>query len=1441
MFSVRWRYLSVLTASVVSILLSARAYQVDAARAQEDFPACAVNHEPQYYCCETGMRMGDGNIVPMREVYTRLNRPSGGDYGQYYEAGWKKPRQVNFPGDSATPNTPVFRYDDPSSVCRIRRVAARFGGVEEVLQCAGEISGDSSDVQQNQSISGDSQDFNAFWTSPSNPRNNNASFPTGARCRSMMLSDGSVNQTARETCTSRPDRPRFRFTTFTEPLLLLVYIFYGFFVLYIAVWTAFRCGMERHRLASALRPSPNQSMRSGKFVVDHTPILMLTPMLAMRQSEVELRATANTMEQKGYRVSFAGAFLYSLYIVATLVLFPLMLVVILDNNRYFEPPLFDNMDILIIVYMVVWSITACWLTVLVICHRRLANFFRLRESLSCCEFVHMFNPDRQEVLLADHSGVASLVANLERFLFPRAMHGYGETLQVRITPEGLRYVEFQHLRYVYDELYGKFVPGSIPLPDTYAQILEHSEGLTSGEYAKRVSMVGKNKIEIQMPTATKSIVDEVFRFFYVYELMCYYVWYFTGYWYVASVNTVIIVAVIAFNIFVKRQMYASVLRMAKPLRGIAVKRNGIWQTVSSADLVPGDLVRVCEDEDVPCDMVVVQGSTVCDESMLTGESLPIQKFSIPTGSNDMYVAERSGKKHTLFAGSKVLSSGSSRHGEILAMVQATGAHTLHGQLIQSILYPARVRFKYDEHLKAGVGILLIYGVAAGCLAVHYLMTNAGLTNTLFAFVYGMLLLSAVLNPLTPIVVTIGQVLASKRLSKQGVHCLNPQRVGLFGKVRVFAFDKTGTLTKDGLDFRGCVPLIEDQFAAEIHDSTSVEVPSELQFAMASCHAIATLDDKLVGSEVEVKMFQSTHWYFLYSEDMEPVMVSLDGSQQLQVLKRFEFDHDRMSMSVVVRHLGSGRLYVFTKGSYERLDELANPEEEEEEREPSGFARKAESLAKEGCYVLGIGFNDVTHLSSNELNRLLSNRDLAEADTKLLGLLVFQNELKADTSEVIETLKRGDVRVIMVTGDNALTGCYIARQSGMINEGARVFLGDILPTGARGGKAMVWKHIDTELTFTNREMLEMVKYKTQGGVGERESFELELAVTGPGFDYLVKMNEIQPLLFHIRIFSRMTPAGKVSCIVQHMANGAVTGMCGDGGNDCGALRIAHVGVSLSDTEASVVSPFTSQKRTITAVIDMCKEGRCSLATSFASLKFLVMYGLIGSGLRFAMYSNAVFISEWCFVFCDGFVLVGLSYGIAMASPRKMLGKQRPTSSLIGPTTVLSLLGQEVIHVCFLILGMSYLTSQSWYCPFNPQDVDLIETDPLQDTNLSTVIFALIAPQQMIGAVAYSMGSRFRQPVWTNPSLIVYFALLVAFYLYLLVGEPSRVTEMFRIASSTNVVGLPDIPLPIEFRWRLLGIVALNLATVLVFEFAVMLGPVRDFCRKRWHRDALKLKL
>jgi P-type E1-E2 ATPase len=88
------------------------------------------------------------------------------------------------------------------------------------------------------------------------------------------------------------------------------------------------------------------------------------------------------------------------------------------------------------------------------------------------------------------------------------------------------------------------------------------------------------------------------------------------------------------------------------------------------------------------------------------------------------------------------------------------------------------------------------------------------------------------------------------------------------------------------------------------------------------------------------------------------------------------------------------------------------------------------------------------------------------------------------------------------------------------------------------------------------------------------------------------------------------------------------MCGDGGNDCGALKTAHVGISLSDAEASIVAPFTSLDKSIESVVEVLLEGRCSLASALASYKYMIMYGQIETLNQIMNAHFLITFSEFC---------------------------------------------------------------------------------------------------------------------------------------------------------------------------------------------------------------------
>jgi cation-transporting P-type ATPase 13A2 len=77
--------------------------------------------------------------------------------------------------------------------------------------------------------------------------------------------------------------------------------------------------------------------------------------------------------------------------------------------------------------------------------------------------------------------------------------------------------------------------------------------------------------------------------------------------------------------------------------------------------------------------------------------------------------------------------------------------------------------------------------------------------------------------------------------------------------------------------------------------------------------------------------------------------------------------------------------------------------------------------------------------------------------------------------------------------------------------------------------------------------------------------------------------------------------------QH--TGKTVSMCGDGANDCGALKQADIGLSLSQAEASISAPFTSQVANISSMVELIKECRAGLATNFSLFNIMASYSLV----------------------------------------------------------------------------------------------------------------------------------------------------------------------------------------------------------------------------------------
>lgn len=210
----------------------------------------------------------------------------------------------------------------------------------------------------------------------------------------------------------------------------------------------------------------------------------------------------------------------------------------------------------------------------------------------------------------------------------------------------------------------------------------------------------------------------------------------------------------------------------------------------------------------------------------------------------------------------------------------------------------------------------------------------------------------------------------------------------------------------------------------------------------------------------------------------------------------------------------------------------------------------------------------------------------------------------------------------------------------------------------------------------------------------EEGDYVLAVTGYTFETLWKLRNkyeltkkedlkihsetFKKILQNGYIFARMSPDHKTILVECLREEKFTVLMCGDGANDCGALRAADVGVSLSIEEASIAAHFTSNRPDISCLIKILREGKASLTTSIQTFKYMMIYSLIQFiSVTILLILNS-YLSDNQFLASDLFIIFPLAFLIARTGAYEKLTAHQPNGALISLPIIASILLQTLIQ-------------------------------------------------------------------------------------------------------------------------------------------------------------------
>ncbi|KAF8750637.1 Ca-transporting ATPase [Rhizoctonia solani] len=1043
----------------------------------------------------------------------------------------------------------------------------------------------------------------------------------------------------------------------------------------------------------------------------------------------------------------------------------------------------------------------------------------------------------------------------------------------------LSFVDYRYNRFVLDPRSRKFAMLRNWRDRTWPNLSSIAGGLTTGTRDQRTTAFGANEVEIEAKSTSALLIDEVLHPFYVFQIASILLWSLDDYYYYAFCIALISCLSVVTTLVETKKTIAKMREMSRFRCDVGVKVDGEWQTKLSSDLVPGDTISLLSPtlHTVPADILLISGDAIVNESMLTGESVPVSKIPVTEGGVKSYVLG-AGKndadvgpelaKSFLYAGTRVVRVRGSGAGEdAIGIVVRTGFNTTKGALVRSMLFPKPMGFKFYRDSMRFIGVLAIIAVL-GFMASAVQFVKLGLAHLFLHFnnippTYIWLTTrppDRMANnprsrtrphhhcrpPALPATLSIGTAFAISRLRKAGVFCIAPTRVNVGGKVDVVCFDKTGTLTEDGLDVlgvRGIEGSDQRMFGELVQSVHELPLPRgrekiSIVHALTTCHQLKVVDGEVIGDPLDVKMFDFTGWEVeegkvgggsgsggggggasvgageggperpatlvqtivrppgggkFRLEDAMKTGTRHAHFLELGVIRTFEFVSALRRMSVVVKRLKSSSMEIYVKGAPEVMGEICDPE---------SFPGDYEDM----------------------LSYYTKHGEQAESNLKFLGLIVFENKLKPGTAPAIQTLRDAHLVCRMVTGDNPRTAVSVARECGLISQSAHVFYAVFSEGNAQTAQSKLhWSSVDDATLTLDDYSLKPLLPRAHHTIEEEIAYQdYTLAVSGDVFRWMVNhapLETLQRMLVKAQIFARMSPDEKHELVSRLQSLGYTVCFCGDGANDCGALKAADVGLSLSEAEASVAAPFTSRTPDIGCVIEVIREGRAALVTSFSCFKYMALYSLIQFTTVTLLYSFASSLGDFQFLYIDLFIIILLqSRVVGRTLPYSRIYPKRPTASLVSKKVLSSIIGQIVITSAFQFWAFWWVRGQEWVVAFmthfiiatlrlaaTPHEPASGSGELKHDNFENTALFLISSFQYVLVAAVFSIGPPYRKPMWTNGLLMASIVALTAFSTLVLLAPPQPIRLL---------LNLMEIPTGAK-RTLLVGAI-LNAAICFAFE-------------------------
>lgn len=440
-----------------------------------------------------------------------------------------------------------------------------------------------------------------------------------------------------------------------------------------------------------------------------------------------------------------------------------------------------------------------------------------------------------------------------------------------------------------------------------------------------------------------------------------------------------------------------------------VIREGKEQVIDAVGIVPGDIIKLEAGDFIPADARLIKSASLkCEESALTGESVPAEKDYNDVVAENAPLGDR---VNMIFSGCSVT------YGTATAVVTSTGMNTEIGKIANLLEGEENTQTPLQAKL-ANLGkylgilaiiacaIIFVVGIIDGMPVMEIFMTSVSLA------------VSAIPEGL-PAIVTVVLSIGVQRMVKKNAIIRRLPAVETLGSASVICSDKTGTLTQNRMT------LVKGYFhgnnnVEDITDNCSNDIKELLKLGTLCCDGSVVVENgetKLIGDPTETAIVMAA---------LNNKMTKQELNEKFPRKGEIPFDSDRKLMTTI--NLINDKNVVIVKGAYDVIESKCKTED------MSKVRQICDEMSSQALRVLAVAYKVIDRVPDK------MNPEELENDLNFVGLVGMIDPPRPEAKEAVKICRLAGIKPVMITGDHVVTASAIAKELGIMSEGDKAITG-----------------------------------------------------------------------------------------------------------------------------------------------------------------------------------------------------------------------------------------------------------------------------------------------------------------------------------------------------------------------------------------------------------------